>query len=480
MPRRRCRQATHHADQARGSRSRSRRRSAVRRTITTSDVDRQARRRRSSAARGSMAVRLIGATRSLSKKPGVDVLHHLEARPAGADEHRQRDLPGRQELERRAVARELGSAPTFCEAPPANSTSCMIGISSGNTSRSGTRGISRSARRHRTARPRLPVSTFTARLALALAPARWSRRCGAGRRRRGSGCATVIVRGPMPAARQPSTTSTTERAPSAVSSATAEPSGGRTVPSGRSASHAASTCLRGSTDHRHHVGADLRLELAPACPRRPRSRHGRRSPAGRTAGRPPRGSALSGTATSPARCSRRSSSHSAARDVGSTPVVGSSRISSCGRWTSPQARSSRRRMPPEYGAHQPVGGVGQVEQLEQLCRPLARSRARDIPNSRPSCRGARGRSSTGRGRPPGARRRSTGARRRAPRDDVVAGHHRPPGRRPQQRAQHADRGRLARAVRAEQPVGLALAHLERDAADGLDAARRTSCANPRR
>ena len=49
----------------------------------------------------------------------------------------------------------------------------------------------------------------------------------------------------------------------------------------------------------------------------------------------------------PSSCSARTSRHSAARLVGSRPVVGSSRNSTCGRCTSASARSSRRRMPPE-------------------------------------------------------------------------------------------------------------------------------------
>ena len=53
-------------------------------------------------------------------------------------------------------------------------------------------------------------------------------------------------------------------------------------------------------------------------------------------------------------------------------------------------------------------------------------------------------------------------------DDVVAEHARGPGRRDQQRDQHLDRGRLARAVRAEQAEELALLDLEADAADRLD------------
>ena len=49
----------------------------------------------------------------------------------------------------------------------------------------------------------------------------------------------------------------------------------------------------------------------------------------------------------PSSRSRRTSSHSVVRDVGSRPVVGSSRNRTSGSWISAIARSSRRRMPPE-------------------------------------------------------------------------------------------------------------------------------------
>ena len=48
------------------------------------------------------------------------------------------------------------------------------------------------------------------------------------------------------------------------------------------------------------------------------------------------------------RSSRRTSSHTRARLTGSSPVVGSSRNTISGLCTSAAARSSRRRMPPEY------------------------------------------------------------------------------------------------------------------------------------
>ena len=47
-----------------------------------------------------------------------------------------------------------------------------------------------------------------------------------------------------------------------------------------------------------------------------------------------------------------------------------------------------------------------------------------------------------------------------------------PARRPQQRRQHLDRGRLARAVRAEKSENLPLRHLEGDVLDGREIAKR--------
>ena len=53
-------------------------------------------------------------------------------------------------------------------------------------------------------------------------------------------------------------------------------------------------------------------------------------------------------------------------------------------------------------------------------------------------------------------------------DDVVAEHARAPRRGDEQRDQHLDRRRLARAVRAEEAEELALLDLEADALDGFD------------
>ena len=64
-------------------------------------------------------------------------------------------------------------------------------------------------------------------------------------------------------------------------------------------------------------------------------------------------------------------SHISVRPRGSRPVVGSSRKSTGGLATRAPARSSRRRMPPEYVLTGRSAGVGEVELLEQLARPLA-------------------------------------------------------------------------------------------------------------
>ena len=92
--------------------------------------------------------------------------------------------------------------------------------------------------------------------------------------------------------------------------------------------------------------ADARLERRRACPRRR---------ACRAAMIPTRSASCSASSrycvvrktVVPSSLSARTSRHSAARLVGSRPVVGSSRNSTCGRCTSASARSSRRRMPPE-------------------------------------------------------------------------------------------------------------------------------------
>ena len=83
--------------------------------------------------------------------------------------------------------------------------------------------------------------------------------------------------------------------------------------------------------------------------------------------------------------------HSSLRPCGSSPVVGSSRNSTGGRCTSAAARSSRRRIPPEYVRDGPVGGVGEVELLEQLGRRAADLGRRQVRELARPARGSRGR-----------------------------------------------------------------------------------------
>ena len=73
----------------------------------------------------------------------------------------------------------------------------------------------------------------------------------------------------------------------------------------------------------------------------------------------------------------------ALRDCGSTPTVGSSRISSVGRWSRPMPMLSRRFMPPEYSLLQVLGTVGEPDQLEHLVDPRFAARCRVSPWSRP-------------------------------------------------------------------------------------------------
>ena len=243
--------------------------------------------------------------------------------------------------------------------------------------RVGTRGISRSARWKST-----PVST-TSRISAAPLPVRAlrarraprsSRPCSAGRRRRASGRATVIVSGHdartaqaarrCPPRRPRRRSARARRAPAArdAHAARAQPARGRAAPPRRSP----------SADG-HDVGADLGLELVGRAARR-RSRRGRRSRAGRTGDRPPRGSASSGTARRPRAWRRRSSSQSAAREVGSTPVVGSSRNSRRG----PVHETAGQVDAPAHAAgvraHLPVGGLLEPEQRQQLVAARARLR----------------------------------------------------------------------------------------------------------
>ena len=82
------------------------------------------------------------------------------------------------------------------------------------------------------------------------------------------------------------------------------------------------------------------------------------------------------------RLSRRTSCHIRARLTGSRPVVGSSKNSTCGPCTNAAARSSRRRIPPEY---LPIGRVIAAP-ISTSCARSATRRSmslRDRPYNRP-------------------------------------------------------------------------------------------------
>ena len=142
---------------------------------------------------------------------------------------------------------------------------------------------------------------------------------------------------------------------------------------------------------------------------------------------------------------------------GSTPTVGSSRSSTFGRWSTPQAMLTRRFIPPE-------------NVLVEIAGPIRRGRSRPAPSSPPDespgpaargngrrPRGSRGRSGPDRGRSPAGRSRASAARRfraaavRTSRSRPNRGH--PTAEAPHQR-------RLAGAVRSQKGQALALAQLE--------------------
>ena len=147
----------------------------------------------------------------------------------------------------------------------------------------------------------------------------------------------------------------------------------------------------------------------------------------------------------------RTMSHISARALGSRPVVGSSRNSTAGFPIRLAARSRRRRMPPEY--------------------VLTARFAASVRSKRPSRSSARRRAAfavsllscpimTRLARPVQifverrvlAGQSDRAANRRGFRHHIAAEHPRAPPVRAQQRREHADRGGLTRAVRAEQSV----------------------------
>ena len=170
------------------------------------------------------------------------------------------------------------------------------------------------------------------------------------------------------------------------------------------------------------------------------------------------------------RARRAISVHMSARISGSSPVVGSSRKSTAGRWTRPMATSSRRCMPPEYVRASRSAASGEAEALEQV---VDRGRARR--------RAARGCGPADEVLAPGrlavdarsvcattpiARRTRSGSSQHVdPGDRGLAG----VGAR--QRRQDLDRRRFAGAVRAEQAEDGAGLDRERDAVESPHLAR---------
>ena len=77
------------------------------------------------------------------------------------------------------------------------------------------------------------------------------------------------------------------------------------------------------------------------------------------------------------RASRSISAHICARASGSSPVVGSSRNSTCGRWMQPHGDVEPPLHAAGVGLDPPVARVGEAEALERLGDPLAQRGAGD-------------------------------------------------------------------------------------------------------
>ena len=170
------------------------------------------------------------------------------------------------------------------------------------------------------------------------------------------------------------------------------------------------------------------------------------------------------TVTPSSRASRATSSQSAVRLCGSSPVVGSSRKSTRGRWTSASARSSRRFIPPGVAADLAVGRLGEPDAVEELLRrgaALGRGSPWSIVCrrrwSRPVSSGSSAASCSAAPITP----RTFGPSRTTSKPATCA----VPGRRRQQRRQHQHRRRLAGAVRPEEAVDLARLDAEVDPVD---------------
>ena len=162
--------------------------------------------------------------------------------------------------------------------------------------------------------------------------------------------------------------------------------------------------------------------------------------------------------------SARTSSHTVARLTGSRPVVGSSRNSTSGLCTSAAARSSLRFMPPLYVAMNWSSASPMSTRPERSATrrstsfgwsPYRRHCRRR--SSRPVCLSSSAASCSA--TPMRSRTRSGSS------GDVVAGDGRASSGRLQERAEHPHDSRLARAVRAQEPVDLALRDLEVDPVD---------------
>ena len=166
---------------------------------------------------------------------------------------------------------------------------------------------------------------------------------------------------------------------------------------------------------------------------------------------------------------RRTSSHSVRREVGSRPVVGSSRNRTSGSWMSAIARSRRRRMPPEYvPTRRSAAWLRPTRSMSSA--PRART-ARGAMPCRVACSSISslpvmsGSSAASCSATPIRRRTSRGLR-----GDVEAGDAGVAAGRAQQRDEHPHRRRLAGAVGAEESVDLAGRDREVDAVDGPHAA----------
>ena len=164
-------------------------------------------------------------------------------------------------------------------------------------------------------------------------------------------------------------------------------------------------------------------------------------------------------------------SHSAIRLRGSSPVVGSSRNRTRGWPTRLAARSSRRFIPPEYVR---AGRSAASVSSNRSSRSTARIRtSRDVHVVEPADQDevlAPGQVAVDRGELAG--QADDAAQRARVADDVVAGDGRPAAVRREERRQDPDRGRLAGAVRTEQPEDRAFLDAQVDPGQGVDVAVR--------